>query len=284
MFTWEFSINLVRFLACLRNRTDAHDSFRRDSPRLCRFVRRTTTGKNASSTRSTAVGHDHKNQANPHCGLSNNEHNPDGVEVGTHTTLPVEFKPTHTAISVSTMMSDSGHHDGADHHGMHQQKGGSNHSENRREQISLSGVTCLLNHSWQCDRTKHQIVMIPRHDRDDGDTPGESLAVRPALSSNALLRELDIPVTMKQGMTALGGSGFSAPRRKTEDGAVDLRNLLQTLGPSSLTTDNVQSMQNDHGDDDLSMGSIDYPDSMLVQEGSLGSSWAWRPIDGEFSP
>ena len=268
------------FLACLDNCTDAHDSFRRDSPRLCQFVRR-TTGKKTSSTPSSPSEHDHMNKANPHRGRSNNEHNPGGVKVGAHTTLPVEFKPTHTAISVSTMNDDSGHHDEADH-GLHQQKRGSNHCAISKEQKLISGATCLLHHSWQCDRANQQVVMMPRHDRDDSDTSGPSLAVWPVVSSIALSRELDIPVTMKQGLAMLDDSRSTATRRKTEDDAADLRNLLRTLGPSALATDTVHSMQDDHGDDDLSMGSIDNLDSMLVPETSLGSSWDCCPIEGDF--
>lgn len=263
----------------LRNRADSHDSFRRDSRRLCQYVRRTRK-KATGSTRNA-----HKSKDNPHCGQSADQNNPVGIDVCSQTTLPVEFIPTHSAISYILNRNCRADHD-ADGRGVHQQKQATNRCEiTSKKEEPPPGVSYLLN-NWHCDHqeTKERQAMINAPLHYGSTLRGKSTAV--PLPSLALLQELDIPVrTMKHGRAAFDGSGSTTTsRRKTEDaGPVDLRHLV-TLGPPILATDDP-SMQGDQGgDDDLSMGSIDYPDAMMMSESSLGSSWACRPIDGEFFP
>lgn len=240
-------------------RADAHDSFRRDSRNLCQNVRRTRK-KTSTIGSCPGDGHDHRNKAPiPQRGhRSTNEHSdPVGVEIcGAHSTrtLPVKFNPTHSAI-IFVMKSDDSLDAGYITQQPQEQE---NQCDFRSEHESPHGVQCLLN-NWQCDQTKKHVEM-PHVDT----TAGTTMFL--PLSSIELLRELDIPVTRKLGSAEFGGSGLTTARRKTDDGTLDFRNRLESLGPSSILATEEQA---DNGEgDDLSMGSIDYPDTMMMSEDS----------------
>ena len=106
----------------------------------------------------------------------------------------------------------------------------------------------------------------------NGQSSGALVVMLPQLSSIQIMKQHEHPLTIQHGMAPFDSSGLTTYRRKSEDGVGNLQNVWRHMVLLLFATCDDHSILDGQGDDDnLSVGYIDYPDTMMIYESSLAS-------------